>query len=292
MKQRVITAGVLICILIPVLIFSDTWALPAVAAIFSLAGVYELFGCIGLKKNYAITVPGYLISLFAPIAVYLLLVLKKSSIWFILGFAFAAFVYMFWLFGYAVAMRGKIKFANVCEALVSVVYVTLGFSSIILIRHMSFNVGGTAINLGKYFYLLIFLGAWITDTFAYFAGRLFGKHKLIPEISPKKTVEGSIGGILFCVISYIVFGLIVSNIVELPPARLMILLAVTGIVVSVISQIGDLIASLIKREHEIKDYGKIFPGHGGVMDRFDSVLMIAPLLYAVFAFVKIFGLFA
>ena len=115
------------------------------------------------------------------------------------------------------------------------------------------------------------------DTFAYFCGRLFGRHKLIVEISPKKTVEGSIGGTLFCVGAFLLYGLILQVAFDLSPRYVM--LGVAGLLAAFISQIGDLIASLIKREHGVKDYGFIFPGHGGVLDRFDSILAIAPLLW-------------
>ncbi|MBP5610924.1 MAG: phosphatidate cytidylyltransferase [Clostridia bacterium] len=116
-----------------------------------------------------------------------------------------------------------------------------------------------------------------TDTFAYFTGRFFGRHKLIPEVSPKKTVEGSVGGTVFCIVGYIVFGLVMQFSYGFTVNYWM--LGVAGLLVAVISQIGDLIASLIKREHGIKDYGRIFPGHGGVMDRFDSVLTTSVTLW-------------
>ena len=121
--------------------------------------------------------------------------------------------------------------------------------------------------------------AWGSDVFAYFTGRFFGKHKLIPEVSPKKTVEGAIGGIVCAGGLAMLYGLIVSSLTELTPNYLV--LALCGVILAAFSQIGDLIASLLKREHGIKDYGRIFPGHGGVMDRFDSILAIATVLMAI-----------
>jgi phosphatidate cytidylyltransferase len=131
---------------------------------------------------------------------------------------------------------------------------------------------------GKYLYLICFIGAWVTDTFAYFAGRLFGKHKLIPEISPKKTIEGSIGGIVFCVIAMVLYGWIVVQITNGAVRANYWMLAVSGLFVSFVSQIGDLTMSAVKRTYGIKDYGKLFPGHGGVLDRFDSVLAVSIVL--------------
>ena len=135
----------------------------------------------------------------------------------------------------------------------------------------------------KYIYLLVFIGAWITDTFAYFVGRVAGRHKLIPDISPKKTVEGSIGGIVFCVAAFVGFAFIIG--IEYIGVGWLIL---SGVIVSVVSQIGDLSMSAIKREHGIKDYGRVFPGHGGVLDRFDSVLAVSSVMTVIFAILNIF----
>ena len=143
---------------------------------------------------------------------------------------------------------------------------------------------------GKYIYLIVFIGAWVTDTFAYFSGMLFGrggKHKLIPEVSPKKTVEGSIGGILFCILAMILFGFIIEKIDGSLQAKYPIL-AIGGLAISVVAQIGDLSMSVIKRHYGIKDYGFIFPGHGGILDRFDSVIAVSVVLAVFTAFFPLF----
>jgi phosphatidate cytidylyltransferase len=121
---------------------------------------------------------------------------------------------------------------------------------------------------------LVFIIAWCSDTFAYFAGRTLGKRKLCPEVSPKKTVEGSIGGVLGCVVGVVIWGY-VNQTISFEWVQL-IILAILG---SIVSQIGDLSASLIKRHIGIKDYGKIMPGHGGILDRFDSILFVTPVVY-------------
>ena len=177
-------------------------------------------------------------------------------------------IFFFAIFAAAVFAKGKFSFSELSAFFISSIYIAFAFASMVLLR---------CTPSGEYLYLLVFIGPWVCDTFAYFTGRFFGRHKLIPEVSPKKTVEGSIGGMIFCTAAYLLFGIICDNIynvdVNLP------LLAVSGLAVSIVSQIGDLIASVIKRQHNIKDYGKLFPGHGGVMDRFDSVLPTAILLY-------------
>ena len=117
---------------------------------------------------------------------------------------------------------------------------------------------------------------------------LLGKHKLIPDVSPKKTVEGSIGGIVFCILAFHAYALIVDNMFRISIAYWFLLLC--GIMIPIIAQIGDLIMSVIKRHFGIKDYGKIFPGHGGMLDRFDSVLVVSLFVLAVIIFAKNFGL--
>jgi phosphatidate cytidylyltransferase len=147
---------------------------------------------------------------------------------------------------------------------------------------------------GKYIYLLIFIGAWMTDTGAYFIGVFFGKHKLIPEVSPKKTVEGAFGGVLGCIVGYVIFGVILNIFFDVTVNYIALILL--AIVISVISQCGDLIASYVKRERGIKDYGSIFPGHGGMMDRFDSIIAVAPVILGIIlllpADIQIFSLIA
>jgi phosphatidate cytidylyltransferase len=177
-------------------------------------------------------------------------------------------------------MKGKVTFAEVGELFLVSVYIVAAFNAIIDVRDFAFG--------GKYLYILIFAGAWITDIFAYFSGVLFGKHKLIPEVSPKKTIEGSIGGTLFCVISFIVFGLIVDGFFSMNAN--FIFLAISGLVVSILAQIGDLIMSVIKRQYGVKDYGKIFPGHGGVLDRFDSILATSLTMCAICMAAELFGI--
>ena len=132
---------------------------------------------------------------------------------------------------------------------------------------------------GVYLYGLIFIGAWMTDTGAYFVGVLFGKHKLIPKVSPKKTIEGAFGGILGCIVGFVLYGFIIQSICDVKVNYVAMIVVAT--VISVVSQFGDLVASYIKREREIKDFGFIFPGHGGVLDRFDSIIAVAPTIYFI-----------
>ena len=119
---------------------------------------------------------------------------------------------------------------------------------------------------------LVFIIAFSTDTFAYFVGSSIGKHKLIPKVSPNKSIEGSIGGVLGCLILTLIY----FKYINLPISIVAVLFI---IVASISGQVGDLIASKIKRVTGIKDYAKILPGHGGILDRFDSTILVIPFVY-------------
>lgn len=270
MKTRIITGLVLAAIAIPVLILSDYIVYPIALSIFALIAVWELLGLTDFRKNVAVFLPSYLIAAFFPIHCYSVKSLDEAM-GVIVTIATLFLAFMLYLIGYCVVKRGKIKLGDVCLYYVFFLYVTMAFASLSLLRY---------IPNGVYYYILILLASWICDIFAYFVGFAIGKTKLIPEVSPKKTVEGAIGGVFFAAIAFLIFG-IVLTFIEGAPRPNFLVLAVLGIVLSVISQFGDLSASLLKREKGIKDFGTIFPGHGGVLDRFDSLLPVAPVLLAL-----------
>lgn len=268
MKTRIITAIVAILIFVPVLIFSNTIAFPIAFGILAVVAAWETISCIGMKKNTLAVLLSLAATATAMVgAAYLTRTSGGTDRFEQLLLTFT-YVYLFLMLTLSVFSKGKFPVGRALTASAMVFYVVFGFSSILLLR---------AEPHGGYIYLLAFLSAWVTDTGAYFTGVFFGKHKLIPDVSPKKTVEGAIGGIFFCVLTFVAFGFIVGKISDLTPHYFR--LALVGVVVSVVSMIGDLIASLLKRKYGVKDYGKLFPGHGGVMDRFDSVLATAPFLF-------------
>ncbi|MBQ7066302.1 MAG: phosphatidate cytidylyltransferase [Lachnospiraceae bacterium] len=131
---------------------------------------------------------------------------------------------------------------------------------------------------GIYLVWLIFISSWICDTCAYLVGSAIGKHKMAPVLSPKKSVEGAIGGVAGAVLVGVLYGYVMVHFNLLELNNIWMIGVITGIG-AVISQIGDLAASAIKRNFNIKDYGKLIPGHGGIMDRFDSVMFTAPMIY-------------
>ncbi len=276
MLTRVLTGLVALCVLIPVLIFSATPVLPIGIAIVAVICLYEIFQCTGMGKRAALVIPPYLFALVSP---FLLRYLENRMQFALIAFMAAA-LYLLYLFALIVWSHGKLPFGEALAVYALVVYILAALLSILYVR--DFNESG------KYIYLLIFIGAWVTDTFAYFTGFLFGKHKLIEDVSPKKTIEGSIGGIAFCVLGFAILGLVVDH--WFGQNANILFLCISGVIVSVVSQIGDLIMSVVKRHYGIKDYGKIFPGHGGMLDRFDSILAVSLGLGAICMFVTLTGI--
>ena len=131
-----------------------------------------------------------------------------------------------------------------------------------------------------YFVWLIFIGAWGYDTFAYFVGKFFGRHKLTPNLSPSKTIQGAVGGVVGAIAVGSAYSLVVSNIFGLQSINIILYGIICG-VLAIFAQLGDLAASAVKRHSGIKDFGRIIPGHGGVMDRFDSIIFTGPILYII-----------
>lgn len=160
--------------------------------------------------------------------------------------------------------------AQVMAAMFSWLYAPVLLSFIYLIRE--------GFSDGNYLVWFVFLCSWGSDTCAYAVGVLIGKHKMTPKLSPKKSVEGAVGGVLGAALLFVLYTHFVINIytsVSLP----LLIAALLGAAGALVSMVGDLAASAIKRDHDIKDYGKLIPGHGGIMDRFDSVIIAAPLIF-------------
>lgn len=267
MIKRIITSIVALCVFVPIIIFSETMIFPVAVAICAFFGCFEMFSCTGLKNNVWLTLPVYAAALVLPIMKRL--ISTQAFTTFSLCLAGVIIVYML---GVSVLKHKTISVTDVGLSIAGCFYIIFAFVGIVYLHDN--------IEYGKYIYLLVFICAWITDIFAYFTGRFFGKHKLIPEVSPKKTVEGAIGGTVFCVAATMIFGFVIVKFFN-PDGIIKanyLMLGISGVLLSVVSQLGDLVMSLIKRHYGIKDYGKIFPGHGGILDRFDSVMAVCVVL--------------
>ena len=274
MKTRVITAIVGIIVLIGVMFTFNTLIFNLVIAAITLIAIHEIYSALGFEKKdwlmYAVLVPYTLLVMTSNYQVMRRLVMPMS---FLLVTFYAI---------YLVVRNGTISYQKASGLLVFSGIVIFCFYSFVLLKE---PYGYDAV----FFILLILCFAWGGDTCAYFAGRAFGKHKLCPVVSPKKTVEGAIGGVL----GTMVFGVIITLVYSVAANRMeaftrsnigvsmYVIIALLACVAAVLGIYGDLFASVVKRQCGIKDYGTIFPGHGGILDRFDSVMFIAPFVTMV-----------
>ncbi len=280
MKTRILTAAVMLAVFVPILWFSHLPVLyPAAMALLAAFAVFELLRCMGCRQDLWLLVPALAV---AATLVFLYPLLSCPMKDYLAVMLMVFFLFTLYLFALAVFRPGKLTYGAMMGVAGGTLYITVAFAAMVLLRQFE--------AVGQYLFLLPFIGSWVCDTFAYFTGRLIGKHKLAPIISPKKTVEGSIGGVAFAVLAFFLFGLILAKVDgAISPNYPALLLC--GLLVSLVSQIGDLALSAIKREYGIKDYSRLFPGHGGVLDRFDSVIATAPLILFFALFGGSFNLF-
>ena len=276
MKKRVITGIVAGILFIGVLFLMKTIVFPIVISILSVIAVYEIEKTTGLN-NFPVRALTVAVAAVIPFAVHYKLQLDIS--WYITGGVF----YVLALLVCMLVLYENTRFEQVIIALFSSLCVPAAFSVMLLLRDIGQTYPGFTATDGVFWLLLGLFSSWITDIFAFFTGSKLGKHKLCPKISPKKTVEGAIGGIagallfnlaLLFVFDRFFFGAQESIIKYWQVALL-------SVVLSVASMCGDLCASTIKRNYGVKDFGNLLPGHGGIMDRFDSCLFVLPALYAL-----------
>lgn len=265
MKKRVITGAVLTILVVSVIFLNIPIFDTLVVFLLSIVGMYEY--------NKAFKSAGYnlvpLIGYLSCFGVFLIgLNIDYSKILTIICFGFPIIVILSFI--YAVLTKLKTNIVDVALSVFSVIYIPVMFSFLKLILNLE--------NGRLYIWFVIF-GAFACDTLAYLIGSKFGKNKLCPDVSPNKTIEGSIAGIIGVILSYIIIYMIAKYClnISLNIWLVMIMAIATGIV----GQFGDLAESALKRFCKIKDSGKIIPGHGGVLDRFDSIMFIAPVVYMI-----------
>lgn len=266
LKDRLIigfAGGLLTCLVLLSPYNAILWLVISVIAIMALTELYSALGY--FNRNKTLTSFGYI----AGVSILLSSIVFNFDdeiippAWMMILVA-----YLLVLMIYMVLTHNRTSFADITSGFVSTVYGVLFLSHLILIRNLPEG------------YFLIWtpvIIAWLSDTMAYTFGMLFGKHKLIPSVSPKKTVEGAIGGVLGSVVFMLIFGFICEFFCGKSVNYINIV--ILGVLGSILSQFGDLTASCIKREYNIKDYGNLLPGHGGILDRFDSVIVVAPFVY-------------
>ena len=254
-------SGAALAVLIIALYLLGEWTWFAGMALASCLGLFEFYRLYGLERK----APG--IVGFAVCAAYLVLTgLHRYDLYmhvFLLFFIILAIVY--------VLRYEKTEAEEVLSAFFGFFYVPVMLSFMYRVRVMED---------GQYLVILIFIGSWICDTFAYFTGVLFGRHKMAPVLSPKKSVEGGIGGVLGAVLFGVLYGLLFGS--KLTSfSQPVLAFGVIAFFASLVSMAGDLLASAFKRSKGIKDYSRLIPGHGGILDRFDSIITVAPMIFIV-----------
>lgn len=258
MKQRIITAIIALIIFIPTIIFGGIPFL-ILTLLIAMIGLLEF---IRASKISSYILP----SIFALLFLILLIISNNDGLLpiEITGIENLFIVLIILLLTYTVLSKNKFTFTNAAVLLLGTVYISVGFYFFLEVR-----------SLGLQYLIFVLAIIWTTDSGAYFSGRYFGKRKLWPAISPNKTIEGALGGLVLSVLVSLVFHLLNTFEVSL------YLLVFYTLVISVSGQLGDLVASALKRHFSVKDFGNLLPGHGGILDRFDSLLFVLPILYVL-----------
>lgn len=279
MKQRVISGFFIALILLATLLLGG-YVMWAVSISLSLIAYRELMRACRLAGNLkgeeliegrknvlgcfsALEIPGYI----GVVAYYLVVKFVENRTWLLLTIFIILMVYMtLYVFTFPKYTAREIMMSFFC-----LVYGPIMLTFMYMTRELPY---------GELSVWYIFACSWVSDVGAYFVGVLFGKHKLAPVLSPKKSIEGAIGGVVFAALLGGLFAFLVvePRIGKQGIAWMFVIISAVG---AVISQVGDLAASGIKRNENIKDYGRLIPGHGGIMDRFDSVIFTAPMVYAL-----------
>ncbi len=260
MKLRSITAVIAFLCFLPFFIFSDGFLWNIAITIIGGACMFELLCCIKMQNALGLSIPTIAYAVLLPLFCHGLPSTLSNG----------ASLFLFVMFTIGVFAKNRYHTSQITLAGALCLFLVNSLTALVLIRRQ---------DCGLLLTILVFVIAWGADTSAYICGRLFGTRRLAPNLSPKKTVEGSIGSFIITVILCVVYGLIL-NAFSLAHANVG-LLALIGAVGNLFAQMGDLVASLFKRHYSIKDFGGIFPGHGGFLDRFDSVIGVCVMMLLV-----------
>ncbi|WP_298022773.1 phosphatidate cytidylyltransferase [uncultured Dysosmobacter sp.] len=265
MKSRILVAVIGVPVLVWVVLWAPIQVMTIALILLAFIGATELERCVSGVKRSGVTELGGVCAILTVEGYYVCPDHME------LLFVFATVLF----FGYAIVKAGEVKFAQIMAGLFGGIAIGWSFSAFLRME---------ASGVHRAYLLLPFILSFACDTFAYFAGLTLGKHKLAPKVSPKKTIEGSIGGLLGNVVCGLLFAFVMDRWFggSIGYGPMVILALLCGMV----AQLGDLSFSLIKREFGIKDYGHLFLEHGGVLDRFDSVLFVTPVIEIVLSFVK------
>lgn len=259
MLVRILTSAIGLVVFFTLLFVSSS-TVPIICAICAVIGVmlFEVYRSINSHK--ALNCAGFIAAI--------LILVSIISAKFDSGIAISLPLILYMMI--MVFLHGVVGYKEIMSHCILTYYITFFMGSLITVR----------VEYGVFSLLFVFICAWLTDTGAYFIGVFLGRHKLIPKVSPKKTVEGAIGGVVACVAAALIY----VHVLKLVESSNIVYTIVFAVIVSVLSQFGDLAASSIKRDCNIKDFGNLLPGHGGLTDRFDSVMFITPIVLYLMKF--------
>ena len=259
MKERFLSACLIVAVFLILVFFSGyPFVMQITIALLSAAALSEVL----IVTKYVESKSLMIISIIFALAIPFIPDFKRAA------FTGGIFVFAMILFITLISAYKTFRLEHLSVVFLMSIIIPFFYSTIIYSRQMP---------MGTYYLIAIFLCAWSTDSGGYIFGKLYGHHKLTPQISPKKTVAGAVGGLVASMGMMICLGF-AAQILEGVKVNY-ISLCVFAVLGSIVAIIGDLTASIIKRNFNVKDFGSIIPGHGGIMDRFDSVLFVAPLLY-------------
>ena len=272
MKQRILVAVIGIPLLLLVLCWAPHWATAALLAALGVIGAHELLAAVsGAEKTKSLWVLAGFMAVCTVFSTYAGMEAYKGTVLVAVPWLLCASVVL--LFLLAVRWFGRenaVAFQDVCAVLLGGVAIPLAMSCLLRLRLMEFG-GGLV--------LMPLVAAFMSDSAALFTGMACGKHKLAPKASPKKTVEGAVGGLVGGIVGMVLFRIVFFFVTV--QALSIGWCMVIGLVGAYMGQLGDLSFSVIKRQCGIKDYGRLLPGHGGVLDRFDSVIFAAPVVWMI-----------
>ena len=258
MKTRLITAAVLVPILLVIAFALPTIVFAVAVALCCAIAAYELLYGTGLVRHVRLVIYCVLTAALIPIWCYF----EMPYVWGLLGLI----VFVGALFAEMMYSHIKLQFERISVCICAGILIPYLFSSVVRIHNY---------DLGRYIIIIPMILAFLPDSGAYFCGLYFGKHKLAPAISPKKTVEGAIGGVIMGVLGMLLYGIIMQ--VAFRREVNYVFAVIYGLLGAAAAIFGDLCFSVIKRQSGIKDFGNLIPGHGGILDRFDSMIVVAPL---------------
>jgi phosphatidate cytidylyltransferase len=263
--KRVAVAVVAIPLLV-YLILQGGWYFFALVAIITVVGQWEFYNLAKQKESLSQIVPGILLTLI------MLYSIQAGVDYLLIG---SAFIVLIVIFSYEMFRNKSSAILNISTTMAGVIYPAVFLATLLFLRN---NVQDIGISSAGGFVLTLFVAIWACDSFAYFVGKSIGKHRLFERVSPKKSIEGALGGLVGSLAVFITVHFFEWYIISVEMA------IVSGTVVGTFGQLGDLVESWFKRDAKIKDSSQILPGHGGMLDRFDSLIFVSPVFMIIYLF--------